>query len=109
MQEAKVASVMSAYNRINGESATASQRFLNDILRRQWGFTGYVVSDCGAVDDIFMRHKIVPTAEEGSASPSRGAATSSAAAPTAPSRRRWRKGSCGRRTDVAVGACSPRA
>ena len=67
VQEAKVASVMSAYNRINGESATASDRFLNDILRRQWGFTGYVVSDCGAVDDIFRRHKIVPTAEEGSA------------------------------------------
>jgi beta-glucosidase len=67
VQEAKVASVMSAYNRINGESATASDRFLNDILRRQWGFTGYVVSDCGAVDDIFRRHKIVPTAEEGTA------------------------------------------
>ena len=67
VQEAKVASVMSAYNRINGESATASDRFLNDILRRQWGFTGYVVSDCGAVDDIFLRHKIVPTAEEGTA------------------------------------------
>jgi beta-glucosidase len=58
---------MSAYNRINGESATASDRFLNDILRRRWGFTGYVVSDCGAVDDIFRRHKIVPTAEEGTA------------------------------------------
>lgn len=67
VQEAKVASVMSAYNRINGESATASDRFLNDILRRQWGFAGYVVSDCGAVDDIFRRHKIVPTAEEGTA------------------------------------------
>jgi beta-glucosidase len=67
VQEAKVASVMSAYNRINGESATASDRFLNDILRRQWGFSGYVVSDCGAVDDIFRRHKIVPTAEEGTA------------------------------------------
>ena len=53
------ASVMSAYNRINGESATASARFLNDILRTQWGFTGYVVSDCGAVDDIFRRHKLV--------------------------------------------------
>ncbi len=67
VQEAKVASVMSAYNRINGESATASVRFLNDILRTQWGFTGYVVSDCGAVDDIFRRHKLVATAEEASA------------------------------------------
>ena len=67
VQEGKAGSVMSAYNRINGESATASQRFLTDILRTQWGFTGYVVSDCGAVDDIFMRHKIVPTAAEASA------------------------------------------
>jgi beta-glucosidase len=67
VQEGHVASVMSAYNRINGESATASQRFLTDILRGQWGFSGYVVSDCGAVDDIFRRHKIVATAEEAAA------------------------------------------
>ena len=67
VQEGRVASVMSAYNRINGESATASARFLNDILRTQWGFPGYVVSDCGAVDDIFRRHKLVATAEEASA------------------------------------------
>ncbi len=61
------ASVMSAYNRVNGDSATASRRLLTDILREQWGFSGYVVSDCGAVDDIFMRHKLVATAEEASA------------------------------------------
>lgn len=67
VQDGQVASVMSAYNRINGESATASDRFLNDILRDQWGFRGYVVSDCGAVDDIFRHHKIVATAEEASA------------------------------------------
>ena len=56
---------MSAYNRVNGESATASQRLLGDILREEWGFDGYVVSDCGAIDDIFMRHKIVATARRG--------------------------------------------
>jgi beta-glucosidase len=67
VQEGKAASVMSAYNRVNGESATASRRLLADILRRDWGFAGYVVSDCGAVDDIFLRHKIVATAEEASA------------------------------------------
>ena len=44
VQEGKAGSVMSAYNRINGDSATASQRLLIDILRTQWGFTGYVVS-----------------------------------------------------------------
>ena len=67
VEDGKAASVMSAYNRVNGESATASERLLNDVLRRQWGFGGYVVSDCGAVDDIFMRHKIVATAPEASA------------------------------------------
>jgi beta-glucosidase len=65
--EGQAASVMSAYNRVNGESATASRRLLVDVLRKQWGFSGYVVSDCGAVDDIFMRHKLVATAEEASA------------------------------------------
>ena len=58
---------MGAYNRVNGESASASQRLLQDILREEWGFDGYVVSDCGAIDDIFMRHKLVATAEEASA------------------------------------------
>jgi beta-glucosidase len=67
VRDGKAASVMSAYNRVNGESATASQRLLIDILRKEWGFDGYVVSDCGAVDDIFMRHKIVATAPEASA------------------------------------------
>jgi beta-glucosidase len=67
VQEGKAASVMSAYNRVNGESATASRRLLTDVLRDEWGFGGYVVSDCGAVDDIFMRHKLVATAEEASA------------------------------------------
>jgi beta-glucosidase len=67
VQAGGAASVMSAYNRVDGESATASRRLLIDILRKEWGFGGYVVSDCGAVDDIFMRHKLVPTAEEASA------------------------------------------
>ncbi|HSD65174.1 MAG TPA: glycoside hydrolase family 3 N-terminal domain-containing protein, partial [Vicinamibacteria bacterium] len=67
VQAGGAASVMSAYNRVHGESATASQRLLADVLRKQWGFDGYVVSDCGAVDDIFMRHKLVATAEEASA------------------------------------------
>jgi beta-glucosidase len=67
VEEGKAASVMSAYNRVNGESATASPRLLGEILRRQWGFSGYVVSDCGAVDDIYMRHKLVATAEQASA------------------------------------------
>ena len=67
VQEAKVESVMGAYNRVYGESASASQRLLLDVLRRDWGFNGYVVSDCGAIDDIHMHHRIVPTAEQAAA------------------------------------------
>jgi beta-glucosidase len=65
--EGKVEAVMGAYNRVNGESASASQRLLGDILRRDWGFKGHVMSDCGAIDDIYARHKIVATPEEAAA------------------------------------------
>jgi beta-glucosidase len=65
--EARVESVMGAYNRVNGESASASQRLLLDILRRDWGFAGHVVSDCGAIDDIHRFHKLVATPEEAAA------------------------------------------
>jgi len=65
--DAKVYSVMGAYNRVDGESASASWMLLSDILRKQWGFNGYVVSDCGAINDIFDSHKIVNTQEEAAA------------------------------------------
>ncbi len=67
VQEAGVASVMSAYNRVDGEAASASQRLLGDILRKEWGFGGYVVSDCGAIDDIWRNHKLVATPAEAAA------------------------------------------
>jgi beta-glucosidase len=67
VEDGRVASVMGAYNRVNGESASASQRLLIDILRKDWGFSGYVVSDCGAIDDIHARHKLVPTPEAAAA------------------------------------------
>jgi beta-glucosidase len=67
VQEAHVDSVMGAYNRVNGESASASPRLLQDILRDEWGFKGYVVSDCDAIEDIFKHHKIVDTAEQAAA------------------------------------------
>ena len=41
-------SVMCAYNRVDGKAACASPRLEEDILRKQWGFKGYIVSDCGA-------------------------------------------------------------
>lgn len=50
-------SVMSAYNAVNGVPASANSWLLDDILRKEWGFKGYVVSDCGAISDIVHRHK----------------------------------------------------
>ena len=67
VQEGDVASVMGAYNRLNGESASGSHWLLTDLLRNQWGFKGYVVSDCDSVDDIWKYHKIVATPEEAAA------------------------------------------
>jgi len=67
VQDAGVVSVMGAYNRVNGESASASERLLEQILRKEWGFKGYVVSDCDSVEDIYKYHKIVATAEEAAA------------------------------------------
>jgi beta-glucosidase len=67
VQEAQVESVMGAYNRVNGESASASERLLLDLLRKDWGFAGHVVSDCGAIEDIHKNHRIVQTPEEAAA------------------------------------------
>src|ERR1700735_5663476 len=54
--EGKAGSVMCAYNAIEGQPACANQFLLEDQLRGKWGFQGYVVSDCGAVIDIFEGH-----------------------------------------------------
>jgi beta-glucosidase len=67
IMEARATSIMCAYNRTNGEPCCANQHLLGDILRGEWGFDGYVVSDCGAIDDIYKRHQFVKTAEEASA------------------------------------------
>ncbi|MGV3528032.1 MAG: glycoside hydrolase family 3 C-terminal domain-containing protein [Flavisolibacter sp.] len=55
--EAGVAGVMCAYNAFDGQPCCGSDELMIDILRRQWKFTGYVTSDCWAIDDFFMRHK----------------------------------------------------
>ena len=65
VKEGGAFSVMCAYNRVDGQAACASPRLLDEILRKQWGFHGYVVSDCGAIGDIYLRHKVAGTAEEG--------------------------------------------
>ena len=65
VREGKVHSVMCAYNRVDGLPACASPKLLEDILRKQWGFQGYVVSDCGAIGDIYLNHKTSPNAAAG--------------------------------------------
>jgi beta-glucosidase len=67
VQEGQAVSVMGAYNRTNGEACCASPTLLQEILRDQWGFDGYVVSDCGAIDDIFRFHNLAKTPEEAAA------------------------------------------
>ncbi|OQP63941.1 glycosyl hydrolase [Niastella vici] len=54
---AKVAGVMCAYNAINGQPCCGNDLLMNDILRNQWKFTGYVTSDCWAIDDFVKNHK----------------------------------------------------
>ncbi|MGC9224323.1 MAG: glycoside hydrolase family 3 C-terminal domain-containing protein [Terracidiphilus sp.] len=65
--EAKADSVMCAYNAIRGQPACANQFLLEDQLRGKWGFKGYVVSDCGAVRDIYSGHHYKPTQAQASA------------------------------------------
>ncbi|HXB96136.1 MAG TPA: glycoside hydrolase family 3 N-terminal domain-containing protein, partial [Puia sp.] len=55
-----VESVMCAYNRVNGEPCCTGPTLLHHILRDEWHFKGHVVTDCGALDDIFERHKVLP-------------------------------------------------
>ena len=65
--EGKADSVMCAYNAINGQPACANEFLLEEELRGKWGFQGYVVSDCGAVRDIFEGHHYEPTQAQASA------------------------------------------
>ena len=67
VKDAKVESVMGAYNRVYGHSASASHFLLTEILRDEWGFEGHILSDCGAVKDIYEGHGIAKDAAEASA------------------------------------------
>jgi len=67
VKDAKVYSVMGAYNRLYGKPCCASDLLLEKILRGSWGFDGYIVSDCGAISDFYNSHKFVPDGIKASA------------------------------------------
>ena len=60
--ESNVAGVMCAYNAVQTQPCCANDFLMNDILRKQWKFTGYVTSDCWAIDDFYKYHKTHPDA-----------------------------------------------
>lgn len=62
-----VAGVMGAYNRVNTEPCCGNQMLLDDLLREQWKFDGYLTSDYGAVTDIHAGHKTTDSPEESAA------------------------------------------
>lgn len=65
--DARVAGVMCAYNAFKTQPCCGSDQLMVDILRNQWKFTGYVTSDCGAIDDFYRNHKTHADAETASA------------------------------------------
>jgi len=66
-QQGKVYSFMCAYNRLYGEPCCSDPFLLNNILRKQWGFKGFVATDCGAVWDMFMYHHTAKDSVDGMA------------------------------------------
>jgi beta-glucosidase len=67
VKEGNVEAVMCAYNSTNGEPCCGNTFLLQDVLRKEWGFRGHVVSDCGALDDLYQGHKVVKTKTEAAA------------------------------------------
>lgn len=67
IEHADPSAVMGAYNRVNGEPCCASPTLLGDILYGEFGFNGYVVSDCGAICDINKEHHVTETEAQSAA------------------------------------------
>jgi beta-glucosidase len=67
VREGHVGAVMGAYNSVYGKPACANPLLLTELLRHQWGFDGHVVSDCGAIYDIFGNHRFAATPEAAAA------------------------------------------
>ena len=62
--DAGALSFMCSYNAINGVPSCANRELLTDLLRNTWKFDGFVVSDCGAVGNVYHRHNFARTVEE---------------------------------------------
>ena len=68
VQEGKVAEIMCAYQRIDGQPCCSQTRYEQQILRDEWGFDGLITSDCGAIRDFLPRwHNTAKDATEASA------------------------------------------
>lgn len=67
VKEARVEGVMGAYNRTNGDPCCAHPYLMQEVLRKQWGFKGYFVSDCWALVDFYQGHNVVATPQEAAA------------------------------------------
>lgn len=67
VKEAKVESVMGAYNRTNGEPCCGSDTLIRDLLRDKWGFEGHFTSDCWAIRDFHEHHHVTTDAKESAA------------------------------------------
>lgn len=67
VKKAKVSGVMGAYNMVNGESCCASDKLIDKLLRKEWGFDGYFVSDCSAILDVIYKHKKTLNPSKGAA------------------------------------------
>ena len=65
--DAKVESVMGAYNRTNGEPCCGSKALLVDTVRGKWGFEGHIVSDCWAIRDFHEGHMVTQTPAQSAA------------------------------------------
>lgn len=67
VKDAEVCGIMGAYNRVNSQVCCASETLIRELLRKSWGFDGYFVSDCGALNDIVYHHKITKNPLKGAA------------------------------------------
>jgi len=67
IREGGAYSLMCAYNRYNDEACCTSGKLLNEVLRTDWAFSGFVVSDCDGIVDIYKNHKQVKTPAEAAA------------------------------------------